>query len=327
MSDNLQQTTSAVPTIAETAPTPPGDGADDFDARLHALRAEPDASAPAPAPEAGNSLPPASASEADSDAGAKRAEERRARLAEMQARLRRQVDDRPARPTEDYVAKLAEAQKRLDEMQAAQSKFVDPSKLDEAGFFDLAKRLQVSPQKLGEFLREATLHPEVVAAQAAQKALDPRIAAAEERAAKAEQMVQQFIAEQHAREAQAREAAVMNQFVQSITPEEAPHAATFLQAFGPQEFLRVVESAASELPEGAGRQALVDVLEENLERLARAFVPPSSAKQTTPTPIHAAAKATTVSNTLAQTRASVVEDDDWASLPFEERLARMKASA
>lgn len=313
--------TSTAP-VTETSAAPgdaPGDGADDFDARLHALKAD-DGTASESAPETTASVPPAPASEAVSDAAAAR----RARLAELSQKMRRQVDSRPAQPSEDYASKYEAAQRRLQELEASQAKYVDPTKLDEAGFFQLASSLNISPQKLGEFLRTATLNPEVVAAQAAQKALDPRIAAAEERAAKAEQMVQEFLAQQQAAQQEAQASQVMHQFVSSITPDESPHAATFIRAFGQGEFLKVAESAANGLPAGAGRQALLDTIEENLSMLVNAFAPPSAPKQPTTPFVPAAAKATTVSNAHAQTRASVVEDDDFASLPFDERVARLK---
>ena len=316
----IQQTSDASPAAAS-----PGDGAGDFDARLAALKGDGGAVSE-PAPEGSASVPPAP-SEADSAAA--RSQARAARLAEMSARLRRQVDSRPAQPSEDYATKYAEAQKRLQEMEAARSKYVDPTALDEAGFFELASRLQVSPQKLGEYLRTATLNPEIAAAESARKALDPRITAAEERAAAAERRVEEFLQQQMAQQARAQEEAVVHGFIQSVSPDEAPLTASFIRQFGAGEFRSLMQSAANGLPDGAGRQALLDVIESNLEQLVRGLVPspPSSAKQTTPSPIPAAAKATTVSNAHAQERASVVEDDDWASLPFEVRLERMKASA
>lgn len=62
-----------------------------------------------------------------------------------------------------------------------------------------------------------------------------------------------------------------------------------------------------------------------LARIYSAGQAVSTAKPSVPPTNPAAARApTTVSNTLAQTRASVVDEEaEWASLPFEERSARL----
>lgn len=317
-------------TAPASAPANNNDGADGFEARLAALQSGDDGEA-APEPAAEEAPAPPAAAAADSDA-ASRAAERRARLAAMQETLRKQVDSkRRQNEAHDYARNYEEAQRRAQELEAAAAKRIDPASLDEAGFFKLANQLNISPQRLGEWIRDATLNPEQAAAAAAKQALDPRIAAAEERAAKAEALVQEFIAEQQRAQAAHYEAQQRAAFVQSIAAEEAPHAAKFIASFGADEFLKIADSASRGLPDNAGRQALLDVIEENLERLAQVFMPTSSAPSSNgkqlPHVQPAAAKATTVSNSVAQERASVVEDDDWASLPFEVRLERMKASA
>ncbi len=109
---------------------------------------------------------------------------------------------------------------------------------------------------------------------------------------------------------------------------DAPFSARFLHNFGVNEFSKLAQSAAASVPPGAGWQAVLDTIEENLSSMAQIYALQNGSAQQRPQaspPNRAAAKApTTVSNSLAQERASVVDEQaDWGSLPFEERSARL----
>jgi hypothetical protein len=317
-------------TTSEATATP-GDGLDAFDARVDALLAESRAEEAAKPPlglldETPEAAPVAAPAPTDADTA--RAE-RRARLAKLQSEERQQVDSRREYAERDQMARqLAEAQARAKSLEESSAGRIDPSQLDEAKFFELAHQLNISPQKLGEFLTAQFNDPARAAVDRATQALDPRISAAEKRAADAEARVNEYIAEQQRRESQAQESQLRAQFVSSISPQTAPKAAAFLGSFGQAEFLKIADAAANSLPAGAGAQDLIDEIEEGLGRLASAFgttTPPSS-KHALPHVPTAAAKAITVSNSHAQDRATVVDDDDFASLPVEERAKRLIAA-
>lgn len=320
------QQTDASPAAAH------GDGLDDFGARVDAMLAESRAEEAAKpplgievdAPAEAATEAPAEAVDAD-----KAREARKARLAQLKAEERARVDARAKFAERDQLARqLAEAQERAKRLEEERAKAIDPDKLDEAAFFELAARAGVSPEKLAQFLSSQVEDPARLAAQRAQQALDPRIAAAEERVRRAEEQVQQFIAAQQQREAQAREAQLRQEFVASVKPEAAPRAAAFIGKFGQDEFLKIADAAADSLPAGASTQDLIDEIEDKLGELASVFgvqTPPAASARTPSLP-NGAAKPTTVSNSLAQDRATVVDDDDFASLPIEERAKRLIAA-
>jgi hypothetical protein len=304
---------------SESASTP-----DTFESRVHAVTEmvrEEDASVEQASREAVDAPPAAAGPDPVETARA----ERRARIAKWSSEEAQKVDRRAPLAEHDQAARRAEEfERRAKDLEAQLASRIDPSSLDEAALFNLFQTSKVSPQKLGEWIRDSISNPETLAATAAQRALDPRITAAEERALRAEQQVQEFIASQQRREAETAEKAAAREFVSAVTPDAAPRASAFLSTFGEGEFLKVAYSAAASLPQGAGHQALLDEIEETLDKFASAFT--SNGKQNQ-TPTHAAAKATTVSNSVAQQRASVLEEDDFASLPFEERVRRVRTSA
>jgi hypothetical protein len=230
------------------------------------------------------------------------------------------------RESADLRKRLDEAEKRAE----AAKGHVDPSKLDEAAFFDMATKLNVTPQRLGEWLRERMQNPELAAEQAAARVLTPQMSALEAKLAEQQKVIDGFLSQQQAQQQQAEERYYMEQ-IHTHTRESAatsPYAARFLEAHGPVEYAKVVMAAARGVPPGVGAQGILDEVEERLASLASIYAPQTGAPQqrAAPTPpFPAAAKApTTVSNTLAQTRASFVDEDaEWSSLPFEERSARL----
>lgn len=330
MSENQTSEATATPAVAA-----PSDGLDGFDARVDALLAESRAEEAAKPP-LGLDVPSdgvdvhADTQPAPAVPDAEKArQERRERLAKLQEQERQRVDSQAKFAERDQLARqLAEAEAKAKRYEEAQAKAIDPSTLDEAKFFELAHQLNISPQKLGEFLSQQFNDPSSLAAQKATQALDPRIKAAEERAAAAERQVQEFIAAQQRAQQEAQEAQLRAQFVSSIKPDATPRSAAFVAKYGDAEFLKIADAAANSLPAGAGAQDLLDEIEEKLGELASVFgtqTPPSSKHALSPVP-SGAAKPTTVSNSHAQERASVVDDDDFASLPLEERAKRLVAA-
>lgn len=333
------------PSIDTTATTSEPEGT--FDQRLAAVHDEirhEALSAPEPAVE-GESAPadgqgspqPPAPSAADSDA-AKRAQERRERLEALKAQEREKVSrkDRDAK----VEAERETLRRQLAEVQARAEKLVDVEQLDELGLLGLAQRKGIGPDKLAEAINLAMTNPEHVAqrtaAQAAKGIVDPvvsaltaKLATLEERLAKYDEQAK--LAEQNA-EAQ-RQAQAFAGMVQSAAAT-APLSARLLET-DPEEFWQLADLAASRAPVN-GPEALLDALEEMLDSDTRAvaqkyatlygFTSPSNAPAATTPPRSAAAKATTVSNAHAQQRASVVEEDDWSDLSFDERVARIKAS-
>lgn len=258
------------------------------------------------------------------------AAERRARLAALKEGERQRVDAQARhRQSEELATRLAEAERKAKEAEERAKSAINPSELNEEKFFELASSLNVPPQKLGEWIRDRMTNPEAAAAQAAARAIDPKLSAIEKRLAEKEAQLDAFLAQQRAQAEQAEEMRAAQEFFRftESNAATAPHSARFLSKFGPAEFHKVAVSAAAMVPPHAGAQAVLDQIEENLATLAAIYSGDAPGTQQRPahTPNPAAAKApTTVSNTLAQQRAAVVDENaDWASLPFEERSARL----
>lgn len=254
---------------------------------------------------------------------------RRERLAKLTADEARSVDAKAQKKEQDELRqRLERAEKRAEEAERMAAQRIDITNLTESQFFEHAAKAKVTPQRLGEWLREQTQNPELAASRAAEAAVTPKLTEIEKRIAEKEARLDQFLAQQAQQAADAEEAQAFQSFA-SFTASNAvtaPYSANFLNQAGADQFRKVATSIAATLPPNAGPQALLDKLEENFAQLARIYAPSgATAKPSTPQPNHGAAKPmTTVSNTLAQTRASVVDEDaEWASLPFEERSARL----
>jgi hypothetical protein len=325
-----QQATA--PAAAPTAPAEPGSGVtivpsleDRSRAAFDGLETAGDATATAP-PDGSS---PAASSPSE-DAEAKARTERRAALAAATAKERERVDVMSARrEAEQLRAKLAEYEARPKEAPA-------PAIDGPESFFAMAQQLAASgkltPQQLGEWIREQTANPELAAASAATKLVDPKLSALEKRIADQQKVIDEFMQRQQHQAEQAEEQHAANQFFRFTTENagSAPKCAAFLNNFGPQEFYKLALKASESVPASAGPQAVLDEIEENLVRFGAIYgaQPGAPVNQRTPAPTtpqnHAPAKApTTISNTLAQTRATVVDEDaEFASLPFEERSRR-----
>lgn len=263
----------------------------------------------------------------------KLATDRRARLQALQTSERERVAQHAKhRESDDLRRQLADAQRRAKEFEERAARGIDPTKLDADAYISLGEQLEVPPDKLAGWIRERMTNPELVARRAAVTAVDPKLAALEQRLAEQDKTIQSFLSQQSSAREQAEELAAAQEFYSftETNATTAPLAAAVLTNAGKDEFYKLARSAAERVPEGAGPQAILDQIEEDLHYLVTLTAPKSAAQTQQrqappPAPNPAAAKAhTTVSNTLAQTRASVVDDEtDWSSLSFEERSARL----
>lgn len=327
----MSETQQATPAAAPTADAQPnGSGVlPSLEERSAALFG-PDTSSE-PADDTAGTAPPAAspASAADSgDAAAARAARREA-IAKLAEQERSSVDAKALkREHSELQQRLASAEKRAEEAERMASQRIDMTGLTEDQFFEHARNAKVTPQRLGEWLREQMANPELAAARAATSAVDPKIAALEKRIAEQQEQLQGFLAGQQSAHEEAEEEHAFHSFSNYTVNNAAtsPHTAAFLREFGSEDFRKLATSAAARVPPNAGPQAVLDEIEENLSRLARVYAAsPAAAKPSIPQHTRGAAQPmTTVSNSLAQQRASVVDEDaDWASLPFEERSARL----
>jgi hypothetical protein len=287
---------------------------------------DPTADASADSPAEGE----AAVGSAEPDAAAQARAARREALAKLQTEERGRVDAMAAiRERDELRTRLAAAEARQKEYEQR----IDPSTLaDPAQFFALAEKAVGSdPTKLYEWMRERMANPELAAVHAAKKAIDPDLAAVKAENAALKKQVEDFLASQTQTKEAADEAAAEREFF-AFTSENAatsPHSARFLQEYGPDEFVKLARRAVQSVPAHGGAQAILDEIEENLTAFGRMYAPQTGAstqrRQASPPQAPAAAQApTTISNTLAQQRSSVVdEDSEWAALPFEERSARL----
>jgi hypothetical protein len=337
---------------APSAPTPAESGtqaASTFEQRFEALKSEAmreEAAGPsgsADAPSDAVSPPAETPKTAPADpadpAAAKRAEERRARLEQLKAETRAQVDAKAGRAEQDRIAReLAEYKRRAEEAETRASKMLDPDAIDEAAWVALAERRNIRPERVAEWIRTSMEHPERVAEAAAIKAtqqqLDPKLAALEARLAAAERRAAEAEDRQARALAEAQERQQTQQFLGMVreNAERSPLAAKLL-ATDEHEFLMMAEIAAASVP-GMGPQALLDAVEELLDgegrKAAQTYaalygIGTSQAPVSKPTTSRGAVQPKTVSNSSARERATIVDDDGFAGLSFDERLARLKS--
>lgn len=267
---------------------------------------------------------------AEPDALAQARAARRAALAQVKEQERKQVDSKTAVKERDELRKKLAT---LEDQTKAYSTYIDPSKLTKDQFFALAeKNPELSPKELGEWLRERMANPEEAARRAATSAVDPKLQALEKKIADQDEAIQRFMNDQqsqrqHAEDMQA--AHELHAFVQE-NAALAPLTARYVAAKGIQGLYEAALSVAQRLPEGAGPQAVLDELEESLIAGQRDYASiygnqPTQRQPAPPLPYQAAAKAPMhVSNTLAQQRSSVVDEQaDFARLPYAERASRV----
>lgn len=280
----------------------------------------------------GAAAPPAPAP-VEPDAAAQARAARRAALAQFKEQERAQVESKTAVKERDELRKKLAT---LEEQGKAYATYIDPSKMTKEKFFSIAEQIpDLSPKELGEWLRESMANPDQAAARAAKAAVDPEVAALKKQLADQQAALEEFKNQQQSERAQAEEqryAHELHAFVQE-NAAHAPLTARFVAAKGLQGLYEAALSVAQRLPAGAGPQAVLDELEESLIAGQRDYAsiygnPVTNTQRQpafTPPQHQAAAKAPThVSNTLAQQRSSVVDEQaDFARLPYSERANRV----
>lgn len=311
------------------APTP------DLNGRAAQL-AEQIRSSSEPAGDAGESPSP-KATEAPSlaapaDSEEARAQARRERLAALSAQDRERVDHKARLAAQDKLAKdLEAAQKRAEEAEARAASRIDRADIkDPMRVFAIMQEEGVAPDRIAEAIREAMANPEKYAearaTEAAKKAVDPEVKALREKLAalEAREAEREAAWQKHQEGIRAQQAASEFFKFTEDNATVAPYAASFLRKHGPEQFYKLADKAAQDVPAGAGYQAVLDIIEENLSALASTFGTPPTPSKASALPSRAAAKANTVSNKDAATRATVVDgDEDLSSLTLEERAERL----
>lgn len=291
---------------------------------LSELRGEPQA-APPGKPEPTEELSPGKAARA-------------ARLAALREKDRERVDHKQRQAEQDKLTRrAADLERRATDAEAMASKRVDLDSLDEGAFLALAETKGISGDRLASWIREATNNPEKTAQAAALKATtstyDPKFAALEQKLAEQQKTIDSYIAAQQQQQVSASDERSLQHFTSYVTESKdaAPLASRLLE-HDRDEFLAMADVAGHSVPEGAGPEALLDAIEDLLDGSARSvftkyaplFSPqgtPSTAKASPPP--RAAAKANTITNSLAAGRTSVVEEEDFASLDLDERARRI----
>lgn len=283
--------------------------------------------------------PHAAGSSAASE-GDKAREERRARLAQLQAKDRQRVDLKQKQAAAEKLQReLEAATRRATDAETKASTALDRALLkNPAQLLGLMEAEGVSATEVAKAIQEAITNPEKQAHASALKAahatIDPKLSALEKRVAEQDAQIATFLAAQQSQQTSAQDAQNLQQFKELVgkSAEHAPMAAKLL-AHDPDEFMAIADMAGSRIPEGSGAEALLDKIEDLLDGDSRAlvkkyaslygFVEADPSKASAPPPQRAAAKANTVSNSLAAQRASVVDEDDFASLDLDERARRL----
>lgn len=278
--------------------------------------------------EPGESFPDKKTDEPETKSAAqKEREERIAAVRERERKLREEHEARKA-PRED-------ASKTYEQLEQLQAQVREAARLaealeDEEAFLAEAERRGISGDKIAKYVHERLLAPEVAAERKA-------IAAAREADARVEAQVAELRAELEAMRAAEHQKALLQEqqaaerellHLAGSAADNAPFSARYIQHFGPEQYIAYATAVAEALPPGVGLQAVHDVVESNLEALAR-IAGTQQARQAPETDHNpdAPVRARTVSNSLASERASVRDDGpmDLADLPFEERVRRLLA--
>jgi hypothetical protein len=294
-------------------------------ALLTSLRSEtPDVAPDAPAPAAPAAAPPLA-----EDAARK---ERRARLEALSRETREAVDRKERQTASEKLARdLAAAQARAAEAEKRAAAALDRAVLkDPIKVMRLMEAEGIHADKVAEAIRESITNPDVVASRAAREAVSPEIQAMRDEIAASREQVKQLLATVAQRDAAAEEQRHTEAFVQhaAASATRAPLAAALLK-HDRAEFLQIAEIASRRVHEGAGADALLDALEDVLDSDVRQVAQKYAAIYGTAQPSPAtqtrrgAVQPNTVSNSLAQERGSLVEEEDLAKLPLEERARRL----
>jgi len=281
---------------------------------------------PEPAGDGEAPPPPAQADPSPADSGEPTDEDpaaaRRARLAELREREAQAAE---ARQREAALRKREEEfeqyKRRAEQAEARASQLLDLDGMTLDQFFEVCAQRGWGPQEIAERVRMAQEDPSSVARETAKKTVSSEVEAL--RAMVAEQAARIDQLQGHAQSAQyqAAEQAAAQELYQTVrAAKDAPLSAAFLEAKGEDRFYKLAISTAARLPDGAGMQAVLDAVEEELADYAPVY---SSTQPSAPKP-SATAPADTIHNHQASERSAVHEETDWADLSAEERAAWFK---
>ncbi len=322
------------PSIQTQATAEPIDIADagDLDQRhaalMDELRADPSQSADEVEGE-GESRPAAAApvaSPADSAVEAARAD-RRKRLDALKLQERAAVDHKERQAYADKQA--ARAQEAEDRIASLTGSTFDRAVLkDPLKVMRLMEAEGISADKVAEAIRESLSNPDIAASRAAREAVSPELAEARALIARQNARLDALENERAQERATVTERQHTERFIGHVEAQatRAPLAAALLK-HDRAEFLEMAQLASERVPPGAGADALLDAVEDILDTDVRGVANKYMAiygQQTSPTsratqPRTGAVQPTTVSNSLAQERGSLVDEEDFARLSLNER--------
>lgn len=275
---------------------------------------------------------PATTSAADSTDEARRAE-RRARLDALKATERQSVDRKERQSANDKLQRdFAAAQARAEQAEARAAAGIDRSILkDPLKVIKLLEDAGIPADQVANAIRESITNPEITATRAAREAISPELAAMRQAMEAQQAQIADLLAQQSAASAHATEQRDTEDFLGFAGAAKDTHKlSASLLAHDRNEFLALANIAAAGVPAGAGRAALLDRLEDMLDGDVRqvaqkyaAIYGPTPAPSPATQPRSGAVQPTTVSNSLAQGRSTLVEEEDFARLPIEERAKRL----
>lgn len=284
------------------------------------------ADAPEPASaDAGEAAAPPATADAGADSGTPAAEktpaearaERLAALeqkaaADAEARQRKAAQRERETEAETWRRRALEAEKRAEGL-------VDLRGIDADRFLELAHAAGMTPEHLGEWVRTATEGPE----HAARRAITPEVEALKKLVQAQDEKINSLLRRDEMSARQREDAEAVSHLLDMTKgSSDAPLAAAYLEKRGAEKFLEFVASKTTHLPDGSGLQAVLDIVETELEQDAAVF----STTKPAPSTRSAAAKADTISNRHASERAEVTVPDNWEDLTIDERAEWLSRS-
>ncbi len=323
------------PSIAPTETEDSGGIAGTIEQRHASLMDELRAETPQPAGEVEDgasrpaATPPAVASPADLDVDARRVE-RQQRLAAMQQKERAAVDHKERLVyAEKQAARAKEAEDRIAALTGStfdRAVLKDPLKV-----MRLMEAEGISADRVAEAIRESMTNPDIAASRAAREAVSPELAEARSLIAKQEARLAALEEERNTERATVTERQHTERFFGHVEAQatRAPLSAALLR-HDREEFHAMATLAADRVPPGAGMAALLDAVEDLLDGDVRkvankfsAIYGPQPAPSRAVQPRPGAVQPRTVSNSLVTERGHVVDEEDLAKLPVEERARRL----
>lgn len=271
---------------------------------------------------------PAAKSATAPDAIAKAREERAARLAKLKEQEAAAVDEQGRRAAPDKAARF-----EVDEIDQLRAAAARAAELEQAfaspeAFLKAARARGVKEDDLVAWIKEGIEDPSRDAAVRARNELHPELVSMKRQLDAQNEQIAALLNERQTQAVESAEQRAQETILSSLDAgkDTMPLSSGFLAKHGRGEFLKLVYAAADRVPQGAGEQALLDTVEEYLEQLV-GFVPaPAPAASPSRATPPAAAKAKTLSNSLASSRASVVEDEDDFVEDYDERVRRAAES-